>query len=136
MVWKLSSQTRVIRCTLYSEASTALLRKWVSGDFAMLCFNLSKVKPLHSHVVFIFLGVDVDSICNVNALVKEMAENVPRLQSFREALLNFPDVDSLVSGVQPILYCLTALYLISLHEITDRRARSYPRKTFNLSSWP
>lgn len=32
-------------------------------------------------------------------MVKELVENVPRLQLFREALQDFPDVDSVVSGL-------------------------------------
>jgi hypothetical protein len=32
-------------------------------------------------------------------MVKELAENVPRLQLVREALKDYPDVDSVVSGL-------------------------------------
>lgn len=58
-----------------------------------------KSKSFTFYILFMLMCVDVDSICNVNKLIKGMAENIARLQLFREALLNFPDVDSLVSGV-------------------------------------
>lgn len=77
------------------------------------------------------IDLDVDSIRSVSNTVKELSENVPKLQSLREALTNFADVDALVSGVHPKMYSRANLY--SLLETTAQRTQSFQRRMSSLS---